>query len=41
LLPSPSVATRQTQARAGGLAREVGFTDIDGHQVPPFELDEA
>lgn len=26
--------------RVGDLAREYGFTDIDGRQVPPFELDE-
>ncbi|MFZ5542705.1 MAG: SDR family oxidoreductase [Pseudomonadota bacterium] len=25
--------------RVGELAREYGFTDIDGRQVPPFELD--
>ena len=27
--------------RVGDLAREYGFTDIDGRVVPPFELDEA
>jgi NAD(P)-dependent dehydrogenase (short-subunit alcohol dehydrogenase family) len=27
--------------RVGDLAREYGFTDIDGRQVAPFELDEA
>lgn len=27
--------------RVGDLAREYGFTDIDGRQVPPFELDDA
>lgn len=25
--------------RVGDLAREYGFTDVDGRQVPPFELD--
>jgi len=27
--------------RVGDLAREYGFTDVDGRQVAPFELDEA
>lgn len=25
--------------RVGDLAREYGFTDVDGRQVPPFEFD--
>lgn len=28
-----------TVVRVGDLAREYGFTDVDGRQVPPFELD--
>jgi hypothetical protein len=27
--------------RVGDLAREYGFTDVDGRQVPAFELDAA
>ena len=26
--------------RVGDLAPEYGFTDVDGHRVPPFELPE-
>lgn len=42
LAGDPDVMRRSGQAlRVGDLAREYGFTDVDGRWVPPFELDEA
>jgi NAD(P)-dependent dehydrogenase (short-subunit alcohol dehydrogenase family) len=40
LAGDPEVMARSGQVlRAGDLAREYGFTDTDGRQVPPFELE--
>lgn len=40
LAGDPEVLSRSGQVlRVGDLAREYGFTDIDGRVVPPFELD--
>ena len=40
LAADPHVFARTGQVlRVGDLARSYGFTDIDGRQVPPFELD--
>lgn len=42
LAADPRVMARTGQVlRVGDLAREYGFTDIDGRQVPPFELEEG
>jgi NAD(P)-dependent dehydrogenase (short-subunit alcohol dehydrogenase family) len=42
LAADPQVIAKTGQVlRVGDLAREYGFTDIDGRQVAPFELDEA
>jgi NAD(P)-dependent dehydrogenase (short-subunit alcohol dehydrogenase family) len=42
LAADPEVMARSGQVlRVGDLARDYGFTDIDGRQVPPFELDAA
>lgn len=42
LAADPQVLRRTGRVlRVGDLARDYGFTDIDGRQVPPFELDEA
>ncbi|RQP25042.1 SDR family oxidoreductase [Piscinibacter terrae] len=42
LAADPDVMARSGQVlRVGDLAREYNFTDIDGRQVPPFELDAA
>jgi NAD(P)-dependent dehydrogenase (short-subunit alcohol dehydrogenase family) len=39
LAADPGVASRSGQLlTAGDLAREYGFTDVDGRQPPPFEL---
>lgn len=39
LAADPGVMKKTGQAlRVGDLAREYGFTDVDGRQVPPFEL---
>lgn len=41
LAADPQVMLKSGRAwRTGDLAREYGFTDIDGRQVPPFELPE-
>jgi NAD(P)-dependent dehydrogenase (short-subunit alcohol dehydrogenase family) len=40
LASDPAVIERTGRVlRVGDLAREYGFTDVDGRQVPPFELD--
>jgi NAD(P)-dependent dehydrogenase (short-subunit alcohol dehydrogenase family) len=42
LAADPQVMARSGQVlRVGDLAREYGFTDIDGRLVPPFELEAA
>lgn len=42
LASDPQVMTRSGQIfRVGDLAPEYGFTDVDGRQVPPFEIDQA
>lgn len=42
LAADPGVMKKTGQAlRVGDLAREHGFTDVDGRQVPPFELPTA
>jgi NAD(P)-dependent dehydrogenase (short-subunit alcohol dehydrogenase family) len=42
LAADPHVMARTGEAlRVGDLAREYGFTDVDGRQVPAFELDAA
>lgn len=40
LAADPSVMAKTGRVlRVGDLAREYGFTDVDGRQVPPFELE--
>jgi NAD(P)-dependent dehydrogenase (short-subunit alcohol dehydrogenase family) len=40
LATDPRVMARSGQVlRVGDLARDYGFTDVDGRQVPPFEVD--
>jgi hypothetical protein len=42
LAADPSVMQKSGQIlRVGDLAREYGFTDIDGKQPPPFEIPDA
>jgi NAD(P)-dependent dehydrogenase (short-subunit alcohol dehydrogenase family) len=42
LAADPQVMARSGQVlRVGDLAREYGFTDVDGRLVPPFELEAA
>lgn len=37
----PALAKTGCVLRVADVAAEYGFTDIDGRQVPPFELDPA
>ena len=42
LAADPQVMRRSGRVlRVGDLAREYGFTDVDGRQVPPFELEDS
>lgn len=42
LAADPRIMDRTGRAlRVGDLAREYGFTDVDGRVVPPFEMEEA
>ena len=38
---SSALGVRRDQVTSDQLASEYGFTDVDGRQVPAFELDEG